>query len=145
MKVRIEKSLVTTADPDVIWRVAGEYCSISRWHPAFSDCTREMADGAVWRVLTLKKGGGKVRERLTDITDRSYDYTIVEAPLPISNHHGKLSVEAGAKPGESVLRWDISYDIDDAARADEASNALDGILTDGLANIARIAGESTCW
>lgn len=140
----MHKSLVTNGDSDVIWRVASEYCSIARWHPAFSGCTQKMTDGVVWRVLTLKDGGGKVHEKLTDVTDRSYDYAITEAPLPISNHHGKLSIEPGPKQGESTLKWDISYDIKDSAKVDDTNKALDGILTDGLKNIAKIASDGSC-
>lgn len=139
--VEIKKSLMIEGIPSSIWRVASNFCSIQDWHPDFSRCTQSMRDGVVWRILTLKEGGGKVHERLTDVDDQSYTYSITQAPLPLKDHTGKIWVEKGGKDGETLLRWEVSFDVNgDAAKTTEVSQAIDGILERGLASI-KIAAE----
>lgn len=140
--VEIKKQLPVSGTPEAVWKIASEYCSIKDWHPDFSGCTQSMKDGVVWRVLTLKDGGGKVYEKLTDVDDLSYSYSIVEAPLPLKDHIGKIWVEKGNKDGESLLRWEVSFGVNgDAARTEEVTKAIDGILDKGLANINSIAAN----
>lgn len=134
--VEVKKELAVNADMAKVWKVAGEYCSIKEWSPSFSDCTQYMENGTIWRILTIKGNGLKVREKLTDVDDFSYDYAIIDAPLPLRNHQGKMWVEAGEKPGQSVLRWEVSFDVHgDAKKTKEVTQIIDGILTDGLKGI----------
>lgn len=140
--VEIKKSLPVEGNPAAIWKVASEFCSIQDWHPDFSGCTQSMKDGVVWRVLTLREGGGKVHEKLTDVDDLSYTYSITEAPLPLENHTGKIWVEKGSKDGESVLKWEVSFGVSgDEAKTKEVTEAIDGILEKGLANIKAVASK----
>jgi len=140
--VEVKKSLPVKGDPAAIWKVASEFCSIQDWHPDFSGCTQSMKDGVVWRVLTLKEGGGKVHEKLTGVDDLSYTYSITEAPLPLKDHTGKIWVEKGAKDGESLLRWEVSFGVNgDEAKTKEVTQAIDGLLENGLANIKAVAAQ----
>lgn len=141
--VEVKKSLAVPGDPEAIWKVAKEFCSIEDWHPDFSGCTQSMKDGVVWRILTLQEGGGKVHEKLTDVDDLSYTYSITEAPLPLKDHTGKIWVEKGDKEGESLLRWEVSFGVDgDEAKTEEVTKAIDGILGKGLATIKELAAKS---
>ncbi|WP_334150485.1 SRPBCC family protein [Hyphomicrobium sp.] len=140
--VEIKKQLPVQGTPEAIWKIANEFCSIQDWHPDFSGCTQSMKDGVVWRVLTLKEGGGKVHEKLTDVDDLSYTYSITEAPLPLKDHTGKIWVEKSTTDGESLLRWEVSFGVNgDAAKTQEVTKAIDGILDKGLANIKTIAAN----
>lgn len=141
--VEIKKSIPIVGDPAAIWKVASEFCSIQHWHPDFSGCTQSMKEGVVWRILTLKDGGGKVHEKLTDVDDRSYTYSITEAPLPLTDHTGKIWVENGGEDGESRLRWEVSFGVNgDATKTKEVTQAIDGILDRGLASIKTTAEKA---
>jgi hypothetical protein len=142
--VEIQKKLEVPGNPESVWKIANEFCSIKTWHPAFSDCTQSMENGVVWRVLTLRDGGGKIREKLTDVDDYSYSYSIVEAPLPIKNHKGKFWVEKGEMPSRSMFHWNVSFDLKEGSETETetTTKAIDGILANGLENIKNIAAKS---
>ena len=139
--VEVKKKLEVPGSPDDVWKIASEFCSIKTWHPTFSGCTQYMENGVVWRVLTLRDGGAKIKEKLTGVDDHSYSYSIVEGPLPIKNHTGKIWVEKGDKPDQSALRWEVSFDVD-AAESEKITKIIDGILGNGLENIKSIAAKS---
>ena len=144
--IEVKKQLAVSGSPEAVWKIASGFCSIKDWHPDFSGCTQSMKDGVVWRVLTLKEGGGKVHEKLTDVDDLSYTYSIIEAPLPLKDHTGKIWVEKGKSDGESLLRWEVSFGVNgDAAKTEEVTKAIDGLLANGLANIKAEADKgSSC-
>lgn len=136
----VKKSISITGDPAKIWKIANEFCSIPDWDPVFSACTQHMENGVVWRVLTIAQGGAKVREKLTDVDDTSYSYSITEAPLPISNHMGKLWIEPGMNGKANTVRWEVSFDVKgDAKVTADTVEAIGGILDTGLAKIKEIA------
>jgi len=137
-EVQIKKEVVVAAPPAAVWNVANEFCSIKTWGGVFSDCTQHMKKGVVWRLLTIKDGGGTVTEKLTDVTDTSYDYAITNAPLPIRNHTGKIWVEQGMN-GNTVVKWHVAFDLKPGADKAKTAEAIDGILTTGLGGIKEIA------
>lgn len=89
------------------------------------------------RTLTLTNG---------DVHDNwpPNDYSIMETPLPITNHEGKIWVEEGDKPGTSTLLWEVSYDIKKGSEAEteQTNKAIADILRDGLKGIADVAAKN---
>lgn len=137
-EISISKYVDVDAPLEDVWNVANEFCSIKIWGGTFSDCTQEMKDGVVWRTLTIKDGGGEVREKLTDVSDTSYSYAIIQAPLPLENHEGKIWVEDGTDSMTRV-RWDVSFDVKQEGDVRETTDAIEGILSTGLDSIKKIA------
>lgn len=134
--VEVKEKLEIPVSADKVWEVADEFCSIKDWSPIFSDCTQFMEYGVHWRILTIADGGEKVKEKLTDVTDYSYDYAITEAPLPIANHQGKMWVEKGNSPDQSTLYWHVSFDVNgDAETTENTTNAIRGILVESMKGI----------
>jgi len=113
---------------DALWAKIGDFCGISKWHPALEKCELS-ADGKT-RTLTLK-GGGTIVEALvkTDAAGRSYTYSIVSGPLPVANYTSTISVAADGTG--SVVTWVGNYDAKGANDAD-AKKTIDGVYDSGL-------------
>jgi len=119
--------------PDTSWLKVGDFCGIGGWHPAVAKCV--LSYGNKIRTLSLK-GGGTIVERLLkwDDRDRSYSYTIVSGPLPVSRYFSTIKVVGDGK-GSDII-WSGTYrakGVSDAA----AKKVIDGIYkagADALAN-----------
>jgi polyketide cyclase/dehydrase/lipid transport protein len=112
--------------PDAVWKKIGDFCGIKSWIPAVSGCVIS-ADGKQ-RTVSLKNGG-EVVERLDNWDDakRSYTYSILSGPLPVSDYRSTLSVVPDGKG--SALHWHSTYQAKGTSDA-EAQKLIDGIYED---------------
>src|SRR5215475_6680940 len=113
---------------DALWAKIGDFCGISKWHPAVEKCELS-ADGKT-RTLALK-GGGTIVEALVkmDAAGRSYTYSILSGPLPVANYTSTISVAADG--AGSMVTWIGNYDAKGANDAD-AKKTIDGVYDSGL-------------
>jgi hypothetical protein len=120
-------TMTSSMSTDALWKKVGDFCGIAAWHPAIEKCVLG-ADGKQ-RTLSLK-GGGTVVEALEswDDANRSYTYTILSGPLPVTNYHSTVSV--ANDPKGSALKWMGTYDAKGASDAD-AKKTMDGVYEAG--------------
>jgi hypothetical protein len=113
---------------DAMWAKVGDFCGIGKWHPAIEKCDLS-ADGKT-RTLSLK-GGGTIVEAETklDNAGKSYTYSIVSGPLPVTNYSSTITVSADG--AGSVVTWTGKYDAKGAPDAD-AAKAIQGVYDSGL-------------
>jgi Polyketide cyclase / dehydrase and lipid transport len=132
--ITVDKQRQMPGDPEEVWEVFGDFCAIKDWHPAVTDCQQVKEGGLTYRNLTLK-GGGKIKEKLTGTEDTSYDYEIVESPLPVKNYKATLSVEEDEdSPHRSEVEWEATFDADGVSDK-EAKKAIADILEAGVKSI----------
>jgi Polyketide cyclase / dehydrase and lipid transport len=137
--ITVKKRIEAPGLPDEVWAIAGEgFCQIKDWHPAVAKCEEITEDGATYRLLTLGDGG-KIKEKLTGTDDLSYNYEIVESPLPVKNYKSKLWVEEDDEPDRTVIYWQSDFDAADGTSDDEAKKVITGILGDGVKGIKKNA------
>jgi len=117
---------------DALWAKIGDFCGISKWHPAVEKC--ELSVDGKTRTLSLK-GGGTIVEALVkmDPAARSYTYSIVSGPLPVANYTSTISVAADGTG--SIVTWTGKYDAKGAGDAD-SKKAIDGVYESGLKALA---------
>ena len=79
-----------------LWDMIGGFHAISDWHPAIEKCDIEEDGNVTLRRLHLV-GGGEIVERLeqSDDDERSYSYSIISSPLPLSNYNSTIRVLEG--------------------------------------------------
>jgi hypothetical protein len=113
---------------EALWTKIGDFCGISKWHPAVEKCELS-ADGKT-RTLSLK-GGGTIVESLVkmDPAGHSYTYAIVSGPLPVANYTSTISVTADG--AGSTVTWVGKYDAKGASD-DDSKKAIDGVYDSGL-------------
>ncbi|MBO0752789.1 MAG: SRPBCC family protein [Bradyrhizobiaceae bacterium] len=118
---------------DAMWAKIGDFCGIAKWHPALEKCELS-ADGKT-RTLSLK-GGGTIVEALQkmDAAGKSYTYTIVSGPLPVTNYTSTIGVAADGTG--SVVTWVGKYDAKGAPDAD-AQKAIQGVYEAGLKGLTQ--------
>jgi hypothetical protein len=117
--------------PDAVWKKIGDFCGIKSWIPAVSGCVIS-ADGKQ-RTVSLK-GGGEVVESLDNWSEakRSYSYSILSGPLPVSDYHSTLSVLPDGNG--SAVNWHSTYQAKGTSDA-EAQKLIDGIYQDSAKSL----------
>jgi hypothetical protein len=116
---------------DALWEKIGDFCGISKWHPAIEKC--ELSNNGKQRTLSLKGGGTIVEDLINwDARRHSYSYAIVSSPLPVSHYSSTIRVVKDRSG--SALEWTGQYRAKGASDAD-AKKTIDGIYQAGASNL----------
>ena len=117
---------------DDVWKVIGDPSRIIEWFPGLSAVTVE---GDV-RTLVTKSGLPVVEKIVTlDHDMRRFQYSIT-GPLPVTYHLGTMDVIDDGQPGCLLV---YSTEI----VPEPMAFVLDGVITEGIANLARMLDEHT--
>ena len=138
-KVSLSTELKVPAE--TVWATIGNFSALARWHPAVERSEEGKEGGAVVRKLTLR-GGGSIVERLESHDDagRSYSYSIVEGPLPVSAYKSRLKVSKGKDAGSCTVEWSSEFEPAGAPES-EAVKVVRGIYEAGFQNLAKMFGK----
>ena len=124
-------SITLAATPDRVWQLIGGFDSLPDWLPYIP--RSELSEGGRVRSL-LNPAGDAIVERLEafDNDARSYTYSILRAPFPVTGYRSTLRV-VGLDDDRAVrVQW--SGRFTPAGVSDEqASDLFEGIYRDGLA------------
>ena len=85
--------------------------------------------------MLATRDGAKFTEELLahDAAARSYQYRIIESPLPISNYVSKIEVQE-SKAGSRVV-WSSSFNVNPGASDEEMKKTIAGVYRAGLDNL----------
>jgi len=127
-------SIDVSASADQVWRLIGGFGSLPDWLP-YIPKSELSAGGRVRHLANL--GGDTIVERLEAFDDaaRSYSYSILEAPFPVSGHLSTLRVQQAAEGNRSRVEWSGRF-IPEGVSAAEASRLFQRIFEDGLKALA---------
>ncbi|AIF48480.1 SRPBCC family protein [Dyella japonica] len=116
--------------PDRVWQLIGGFDSLPDWLPYIPKS--ELSEGGRVRSL-VNPDGEAIVERLEafDNSSRSYTYSILRAPFPVTHYRSTLRV-TGAD-GDESSRVDWSGQFTPVGVSDDAASRLfEGIYRDGL-------------
>ncbi|MFJ8799037.1 SRPBCC family protein [Streptomyces sp. NPDC102487] len=116
--------------PDRVWQLVGGFGSLPDWLPYIP--VSELSEGG--RVRRLENEDGEVIvERLQAFDDehRTYSYSILRAPFPVTGYRSTLTAHESAEPGRARVEWSGSFTPDGISDAD-AVTLFHGIYTQGL-------------
>jgi hypothetical protein len=118
-------------EPDTVWELIGGFASLPDWLPYITKS--ELGEGGRIRRLTTSDGDTIV-ERLTRFDDsaRSYSYTFVQAPFPVTDYFATLRVSPAPGGSGSRVDWTGQF-TPDGVGDEEARQLFLGIYHDGLA------------
>jgi hypothetical protein len=125
----ITSSVTVDAESAAVWNVIGDFCDIDDWHPGIVNCVLEARGGAIHRQLTLGDGALVLEKLVASAPGVSYDYVIVDAPLPITGYSSTVSVSAGSP---TTVTWVGNFNSD----VPDMQGALQGLYDGGLAAVA---------
>ena len=92
---------------DDLWELIGDFGDVGKWATSGSCVQKGEGVGAL-RTLTMDDGRTIV-DRLEDIGDRSYSYSIVESPLPFLTYLAKMEVTPTSDE-ECQLEWSSEFE-----------------------------------
>lgn len=138
--LEVKKRREAPGTPADVWAMVGEFCAIKDWHPAVADCVEETEGDVVFRTLTLKDGG-KIKEKLTEKSDTSYSYEMLDTPLPVKNYKATLRIGEDDEENRVEIVWQATFDAEGASD-DDAKKKITGILNDGVGGIKGKANEA---
>src|SRR5262245_48562416 len=117
-----------------VWQLIGGFNSLPDWSPNIP--RSEPTEGGRVRHLATSNGETTV-ERLEkfDNAARSYSYSIVQTPLPITDYLATISVHDKAGGSGCRVDWSRTF-IAKGVSDSEASKLVQGIFEDGLKALA---------
>ncbi|MBJ7312722.1 SRPBCC family protein [Rugamonas sp. CCM 8940] len=133
---KISVSIQLAASAERVWQMVGGFNSMPDWCRSISNSTLHEG-GRVRRLETAD--GAVIVERLETFSEaeRRYSYSIVAAPLPVTNYHAALRVGEG----ESACAVEWSSTFYAAAEDEERIVAtLRQIYQGGLDDLKRALG-----
>ncbi len=133
-KFSMSADLKTSADS--VWKMIGGFNALPDWHPAIEKS--ELEEKGQVRRLALA-GGGTVIEKLvsTDDGSRTYSYTIVDSPLPISDYIATIKVTG--EGDDCTVEWSSEFEPAGASLED-ATAVVRGVYEAGLENLKKLYG-----
>jgi hypothetical protein len=133
-KFSMSADLKTSADS--VWKMIGGFNALPDWHPAIEKSELE-EEGQVRRLALA--GGGTVIEKLvsTDDGSRTYSYTIVDSPLPISDYIATIKVTG--EGDDCTVEWSSEFEPAGASLED-ATAVVRGVYEAGLENLKKLYG-----
>ncbi|EIV3803660.1 SRPBCC family protein [Klebsiella aerogenes] len=123
-------SIEIPASVDQVWQLMGGFDSLPDWLPFIPKSV--VSEGGRVRTLTTSDGG-TVIERLEafDNRQRSYSYSIIQAPFPVVDYLSTIAVVATADSNITRVEWSGSFTPVNVSDAD-AEALFRGIYRDGL-------------
>lgn len=123
-------SIEIPASVDQVWQLMGGFDSLPDWLPFVPKSV--VSEGGRVRTLTTSDGG-TVIERLVafDNRQRSYSYSIIQAPFPVVDYLSTIAVVATADSNITRVEWSGSFTPVNVSDAD-AEALFSGIYRDGL-------------
>lgn len=101
-------SIEIPASVDQVWQLMGGFDSLPDWLPFIPKSV--VSEGGHVRTLTTSDGG-TVIERLEafDNRQRSYSYSIIQAPFPVVDYLSTIAVVATADSNITRVEWSGSF------------------------------------
>ena len=133
---KVSMSTDLNASADQVWKLIGGFNALPDWHPSVEKS--ELTEEGQTRTLSLA-GGGKIVEKLEKVDDgaRTYTYSIVDSPLPVTNYSATIKVSGDGD--NSTIEW--SSEFESAGVPDQdAMKAIQGIYQAGFDNLKKMFG-----
>jgi len=126
--MKVTETVVISASPDAVWKVAGDAGAIAEWVPAIESSHLE---GDV-RHATFAGGGGDATERIVEHDDagRAYSYEYLTGPLALEVYRSRLAVMDHGE-GAEVL-WASEFTAGSAEEEAQLATAIAGIYRGAL-------------
>ncbi len=137
---KVSLSTLLPVSARVVWETIGGFNDLARWHPAVARSEETKEGGGTVRTLHLH-GGGVIVERLESKNDRerSYSYTVLEAPLPVARYRATLRVSESPDGRGCTVEWASEFEPSGAPES-EAVKAVRGIYEAGFENLRKMFG-----
>jgi hypothetical protein len=141
-RATINYNQTVNATLESLWFLVDNFNNVSQWHPDVVDSTIEKGTGfeaGSIRQIHLKNGT-PLREELRSISKatHSYTYSVIEAPLPLTNHESTLTMTSQS-PTHTVIQWSAVFDAVEIDPRMLAEGVLEGVIKAGISGLEKHA------
>ena len=127
-------SIEIPVPPDQVWNLIGGFGSLPDWLPYIPKS--ELSEGGRVRSLVNPEGENIVEQlEKFDNEGRTYSYSIVRAPFPVTAYLSTLRVQATGQGPGSRVDW-FGHFKPDGVSEEDASRLFQGIFESGLKALA---------
>ena len=134
----VTEKVELSAAPDKAWDTIKDFKGWQAWHPAFAGTVITRGEGnskGSVRELTTKDGAKFIEELvMRDAASRTYQYRIIESPLPIVGYVS--TIEVRENKGGSTVVWSSRFDVKPGTSGEEIQKVIAGVYRAGLDNLA---------
>lgn len=134
--IKIFVSAVLDHPIDAVWAKVRDFNGLPDWHPRFS--RSHIEDGlpsdriGCVRNFDIADDGGTIRERLLMLSDKnhSFEYCIIDSPLPVDNYVAKLTLFPVTVGDKTLGVWVAEFDMaggDEAETVNAVANETFGL------------------
>ena len=132
--ISVKEEVELAAPPSKTWATINDFRGWQNWHPAFASTEitkgHGNAKGSV-RVLTTRDGAKFIEELVSyDAVAHSFQYRILESPLPISGYVSTIEVK-DAKEGSRII-WSSTFSVNPGASDEEIRKTIAAVYRAGL-------------
>ncbi len=145
----VEETIEINAPTKAVWFKLHNFGDMGAWHPAVKKT--EIVDGnlnkpGAVRLLTLQDGG-TIKEKLLsyNFKGKTFEYSIIEGVLPVSEYVSTLTVNE-SKDGKSIVVWKGNFKRKDTSDTpatgqgdEDAIKTISGVYKGGLENLKKVS------
>src|SRR4030095_9113852 len=133
----VTEEVYLAATPSKTWEKIKDFNRWQDWHPAFASTAITRGEGntkGTMRVLTTKDGAKFTEELVShSAASRSYQYRIIESPLPITDYVSTLQIKQN-RAGSTVV-WSSNFNVKDGVSEEDMKATIAGVYRAGLDNL----------
>ena len=124
------------------WKLLRDFNALPRWHPrvATSRIEDDLPADAIGcvRNFQLTDTGETIRERLLALSDveHSCTYSILDAPLPVSNYVATVRLRRVTTTNQTFGEWRARFDTP-AGEEESTVSSVTRIFEEGFASIVK--------
>jgi mxaD protein len=146
--IKVNESIVISADPKTVWAIAGKFDGVGNWHPDIISVKATGGDAAgATREITFKNGA-VIKEGLDeyDATAFKLAYRMSDPnleALPVSSYTVTFTIEPAASGGSEVkwygrlYRGDTSNEPPENLNDEAAKSSMSSFLHNGLEGLKK--------
>lgn len=137
-KVTIEQKFDVSAEK--AWGKLGRFCGISDWQSLVASCLVEERKDGIYRVVVMRNDSA-FTERLETFSqaDRSFSYSILSGPLPVTGYRSELKIEPAGQ--QSKLIWRAWYTVPKNGDAVKIKQDLESLFGNGIKGMLSLLGS----
>ena len=130
----VKEQIEIPAPADAVWQIVRDFGAIDDYVPPITSACLSGEGLGAERTLTLADGA-QVVERLDALDDdaRTLRYSIVDAPLPVEDYEGRLSVTP-TDDAACEVTWSSEFTVPDAP-AEDVIATFSELYVAGLAGL----------
>lgn len=134
--VKVTRDIAAPANH--VWQTVRDFAGITKFLPMFE--LVGTCENKVGALRTLKQGDAIFVERLEalDEANRLQRYTIIEAPVPMKNYLGEISVQDLGN-NRCAITWSSTFTVEGAPES-EVVNMVTGLYNAGIDQIEKLHG-----